>query len=72
MTGKLAAQIQGFVDIVGFLKAAAPDDKGNSPRRLFVQPVDRFDAKNRRAAFTGAFFEDPSMLSIMKAIGLEK
>lgn len=70
MTGKLAAQIQGFVDIVGFLKAAPPDEKGIAPRRLFVQPIDRFDAKNRRASFTGSFFEDPTMLSIMKAVGL--
>ena len=70
MTGKLAAQIQGFVDIVGFLKASPPDEKGNAPRRLFVQPIDRFDAKNRRASFTGSFFEDPTMASIMKAIGL--
>jgi hypothetical protein len=72
MTGKLAAQIQGFVDIVGFLRAGQADGEGKAPRRLYVQPVERFDAKNRRASFQGAFFDDPTMLSIMKAIGLEK
>jgi hypothetical protein len=72
MTGKLASQIQGFVDIVGFLRAGATNDQGIAPRRLFVQPIERFDAKCRRASFQGAFFEDPTMLSIMKAVGLEK
>lgn len=72
MTGKLAAQIQGFVDIVGLLKAGTPDESNNAPRRLYVQPVDRFDAKNRRAMFQGSHFDDPTMLTIMRAIGLDK
>ena len=70
LTGKLAAQVQGFVDIVGFLKAGQLDEKGIAPRRLFVQPIDRFDAKNRRASYPGAFFDDPTMSTIMKGIGL--
>ena len=70
MTGKLASQVQGFTDIVGFLKSAAPDEKGIAPRRLFVQPIERFDAKCRRACFTGAYFEDPTMSSIMQQIGI--
>lgn len=72
MTGKLAAQIQGFVDIVGFMKSGQPDERGIAPRRLFVQPIDRFDAKNRRPFFTGSFFDDPTMTTIMKGIGLVK
>ena len=72
MTGKLSSQIQGFVDIVGFLRASPPDDTGRAPRRLFVQPVERFDAKNRRASYPGAYFDDPTMLSIMQAVGLER
>ena len=70
MTGKLASQIQGFVDIVGFLRAAAPDEKGVAARRLFVQPIERFDAKCRFANFAGAHFDDPTMSSILKAVGL--
>lgn len=72
MTGKLAAQIQGFVDIVGFMKAGQVDETGTAPRRLFVQPIDRFDAKNRRPFFTGAHFDNPTMTTIMKGIGLVK
>jgi hypothetical protein len=72
MTGKLAGQIQGAVDIVGYLRSGVPDETGKAPRRLFVEPVERFDAKNRRASFTGSHFDDPSMTSIMRAIGLTK
>lgn len=71
MTGKLASQIQGFVDIVGFLKAGQVNEQGIAPRRLFVQPVERFDAKCRRASFRGSYFDDPTMLSIMKEVGLQ-
>lgn len=69
LTGQLSGQIQGFVDIVGFLMVAkmtegAPDAR----RRLYVQPIGNFDAKNRKAAFKGAFFDDPTMGSIMEAL----
>jgi hypothetical protein len=70
MTGKLASQIQGFVDIVGFLRPGGVDETGKAPRRLYVQPIDKFDAKNRRASFKGAFFEDPTFTTIMKELGL--
>jgi len=70
MTGKLSAQIQGFVDIVGFLRSGTVDETGNAPRRLFVQPIERFDAKNRRASFSGSHFDDPTMTTIMKSVGL--
>lgn len=72
MTGKLAAQIQGFVDIVGFMKAGQINDQGVAPRRLYVQPIERFDAKNRRPFFSGSYFDDPTMTTIMKSIGLVK
>jgi AAA domain len=72
MTGKLAAQIQGFTDIVGYLRSGTPDESNVAPRRLFVQPVERFDAKNRRAAFKEPHIDNPTMASIMKAIGLDK
>jgi len=40
LTGKLAAQAQGFVDIVGFLRAQAPDDQGNASAAP-IRPTDR-------------------------------
>jgi len=72
MTGKLSTQIQGFVDIVGFLRAGAAEASGQAPRRLFVQPIERFDAKCRRASFREPYFDDPTMLTIMKALKLDK
>ena len=76
MTGKLGSQIQGFVDIVGRVVVGEADPTtGVAPRRVYVQPIaggSRFDAKNRRPSFKGAFFDNPTMASIMKATGLEK
>lgn len=71
LTGKLAAQVQGFVDVVGVLRSGTPDESGVAPRRLYVQPFERFDAKNRRAVFKGSHITDPVMGSIMKVMGLE-
>lgn len=73
MTGKLASQIQGFMDIVGWLITGQPEENKEAPRRLYVQPINigsRFDAKNRRSIFTGSYFEDPSMQSIMTKTGM--
>lgn len=76
LTGKLATQVQGFVDIVGWITVGqATEGQTEAPRRVYVQPVaggPKFDAKNRRASFRGAFFDNPSMASIMKDIGLLK
>lgn len=72
MTGKLSSQIQGAFDVVGFLKAGTPEADGVSPRRLYVQPIDRFDAKCRLAGFKEPYIEDPTMSSLMKAFKLLK
>lgn len=71
LTGKLAIQVQGFLDVVGFLRAGTAEASGDAPRRLFVQPIERFSAKNRRASFKEAFLENPTMLTMMQAFGLE-
>lgn len=66
MTGKLAQQIQGFFDIVGYMKVGAiPDGATEAPRRLFVQPVGAFDAKNRIASFKGSYLDNPTMTTVM-------
>jgi len=72
LTGQLKDQVQGFVDIVGYLAIGEPTDTNPAPRRLWVQPVNKSDAKNRWAGYKEAYFEDPTMLSILKAVGLEK
>ncbi|MGL5078939.1 MAG: AAA family ATPase [Waterburya sp.] len=72
LTGKLSQQIQGFVDIVGYLITSNANPSQAETRRLYVQPVatPKFDAKCRRASFKDLFIEDPTMLRIMKALNL--
>lgn len=69
MTGQLANQIQGFVDIVGYLTNGKPTEQApeDVPRRLFVQPIDRFDAKCRISSYKKPYFDQPSMAKIMAA-----
>lgn len=71
LTGKLAKQVQGFMDMVGFLTMTSTPEK-EFIRRLYVQPSDRFDAKNRFSSFTSNFFEDPTIESILRSIKLLK
>jgi hypothetical protein len=77
LTGKLSTQVQGMVDMVGYMVASAqPNDKGELPRRMFIQPGEfnnaRFDAKNRRAQYTQGWFDDPTMQEIMTLTGMMK
>lgn len=69
LTGKLAKQVQGFMDMVGFL-VTATGEEGKSVRRMMVQPNARYDAKNRFAVYKQEHFENPTMESILKAVGL--
>jgi GTPase SAR1 family protein len=70
LTGKLATQVQGFVDIVGWLNVGT-DETGAQRRALAVQPHTgpKADAKNRFAAYKEPYFMDPSMTTIMEATG---
>lgn len=74
LTGKLSAQVQGFVDIVGWLTVGTPQEgQIEAPRRLYVQPIGggpKFDAKNRLSKWRQAYFDNPSMSDIMKGTGL--
>lgn len=69
-TGQLRTQIPSFFDIVGYMAMAKVGD--NLERRLYVKPIDRFEAKNRRPIFKEDFFKDPTMTDIMKGVGLMK
>ena len=69
LTGKLAKQIQGFMDVVGFYAMTAGSD-GTDIRRLFVQPGAQYDAKNRFGTYKERYFDDPSIESILRAVGL--
>lgn len=68
LTGKLSSQVQGFVDVVGFLKLE--NLEGVPLRRLYVQPIGRFDAKCRFPKFKSPYFEKPTIGSMLRAVGL--
>lgn len=70
LTGQLKTQVPGFFDMVGYMAASKVGDK--IERRLYVNPVGSFEAKNRRSVYKKDFFEDPTMTDIMRGIGLLK
>ena len=71
MTGKLAGQVQGFMDVVGYLQTGkVPEGQAEAPRRLWVQPVGNFNAKNRRSVWKQAYFDNPVMQDIMEGFAL--
>ena len=77
LTGQLTGIIQGFFDVVGWLvpNAAQTDQTtGIAHRFLFVQPqtAPKADAKCRLASYKAAYFENPTMSSIMKETGFLK
>src|SRR5690625_7026803 len=48
LPGQLSKDVQGFLDVVGYLRAGkAADGQGALTRRLYIQPDDRYDAKCR-------------------------
>jgi len=67
LLGKLANQVQGYFDIVGYLSVGKPkDDKPQDiPRTLYIQPIGRFAAKNRLANFKDPYIPQPTMRKIM-------
>jgi hypothetical protein len=68
LTGKLAKQVQGFMDVVGFLRTEK--DQGKDVRRMYVRRTQSFDAKCRFSGFKGNYWQNPSLPSILKDVGL--
>lgn len=63
--GKLSGEVQGYLDIVGYL-VSVPGEEGKRIRRLYIAPGKTFQAKNRLAGAIGAeYIEDPTMDKIM-------
>lgn len=68
LTGKLSGQVQGFVDLVGFLQTGKPAEGSKViPRRLYIQPIGKFDAKSRMAAYKEPYIDNPTMQKIWEA-----
>ncbi|KKL66145.1 hypothetical protein LCGC14_2147940, partial [marine sediment metagenome] len=70
MTGKLAGQVQGFMDLVGYYVLATGTEDEVLRRRLYVQPVGRFAAKCRFTSYKGNYFDNPTIGMILKDVGL--
>jgi hypothetical protein len=76
LTGKLSKQVQGFMDMVGYLvigqKKAEEGKEPEQVRRLYVTPSPRgdFDAKHRYTSFKGDYFDNPSIEKILELTGL--
>jgi AAA domain len=70
LTGKLSKELQGFMDIVGFLvvKKGAVSEEEGVRRRLWLQPVDRFDAKSRLTPQDVVFVDQPTMGCLMSKL----
>lgn len=69
LTGKLGKQVQGMVDIVGYLMVGTPKEgEKEAPRRLMLQPSNRFDAKSRMSNFKESFIDSPSMQKVWDGV----
>lgn len=62
LPGKLSGDVQGFVDMVGYL-ALANSEEGQR-RRLYIQPGPTFAAKNRFSQVKVPFIDEPTMAQI--------
>lgn len=79
LTGKLSSQVQGFMDVVGYLTVQDAKEDGTVPRRLHIQPSPsgRYEAKNRFPGYKQRYIDipdidagAPGMEVILKAVGL--
>lgn len=64
LPGKLANEVQGFFDTVGYLVASPPTDTQPVRRRLYLEPGKTFQAKNRFHGFTESFMDEPTMTKL--------
>jgi len=69
LTGKLAKQCQGFMDIVGFMYVTQ-GEQGKKIHNLQVQPTPRIDAKCRFSNFKANGWADATLLKILTDVHL--
>lgn len=65
LPGKMANEILGFFDTVGFLTARMTEG-GEILRRLWLEPGPNFKAKNRFRNFEGRYLDNPVMEDLIK------
>lgn len=75
LTGALAKEVQSFWDVVGFMQTGAAkkdeDEENSEPsikRILWLQPIGKFDAKNRLSSQDVTHIENPTMSKLVKLL----
>lgn len=66
LPGKLSLDIQGFVDIVGYLVASPASEGGEQQRRLYLAPGKTYAAKNRIKGWNGTYLDNPTMSKLFE------
>jgi len=69
LTGKLAKNCQGFMDIIGYMYVTTGEE-GKKVHVMQVQPSARVNAKCRFSNFKEMGWSNPTLLSILKSVDL--
>jgi len=69
LTGKLARQCQGFMDIVGYMYVTQGENNSKI-HNMQVQPTPRINAKCRFSNFKLMGWQNPSVRGILQSVGL--
>jgi len=69
LTGKLARQCQGFMDIVGYMYVTQGENNTKA-HNMQVQPSPRINAKCRFSNFKNMGWVGPTMKTILESVGL--
>lgn len=69
LTGRLAKQCQGFMDVVGYMYVQQAENN-TKIHMCQVQPTPRINAKCRFSNFKEMGWQNPTMQSILKSVGL--
>ena len=67
LMGKMGGCVQGYVDVCGRLELVK-GSKGEDIRRLWIQPIDKNNAKNRFGKFKDPYIDDATMPRILSAL----
>lgn len=63
LPGKLAGEIQGFFDVVGYLRSLTTDE--GVMRRLYLRAGNNFVAKHRFRGVDAAYLDNPTLASLL-------
>jgi hypothetical protein len=69
LTGKLARQCQGFMDIVGYMYVTEGENN-TKVHNMRVQPTPKINAKCRFSNFRQVGWSNPTMETILRSVGL--